>query len=175
MADQITIAGHVFNVPIRYKEGDELTANEAAALNQTFHENLRNNFAKRVEDKKNGAERVESDEVLETLQKELDEYAEQYEFGVRTGGGAVRDPVMSEAMRIAKDKIRDHLKRKGTPLKQVAATAISEAAKKLIEKNPEIMDLARQRVEEAQAAASEDLDALVASIPQKEEGEGASA
>src|SRR5215472_10310536 len=132
MAEQITIAGHPFNVPTRYEEGHELTANEAAALNQTFHENLRNNFAKRVEEKKNGADRIEDEAVLADLQGQLDRYAEDYEFGVRTGGGAVRDPVMSEAMTIARTKVWEHLKRKGVKRKDVEAAKITEAAKKLL-------------------------------------------
>jgi hypothetical protein len=156
--DQITIAGHVFNVPVRYNDGDEINANEAAALNQTYHENLRNNFAKRVDEgTKNG-------KSLDQLQSELDEYAAAYQFGVRTGGGVVRDPVMSEAMSIAKTKIREHLKKKGRKLKDILPSALTEAARKLIEKSPEILELAKQRVAEAQAAAAEDLDSLVAGI-----------
>lgn len=164
MAEQITIAGHVFNVPTRYEEGHELTANEASALNQTYHENLRNNFAKRVEDKKDGADRIEDEDILSALQADLDKYAEDYEFGVRTGGGAVRDPVMTEAMRISKGKIVEHLRRKGIKMKDVEAAKITEAAKKLIEKNPEIMELARSRVAEAQAAAASELDDVVAGV-----------
>lgn len=156
--EQITIAGNIFNVPNRYEEGHELTENEAAALNQTYHENLRNNFAKKV------SEGVESGKSLEDLQSELDEYAQSYQFGVRTGGGYVRDPVMSEAMGIAKNKIREHLRKKGVKLKDVEGKAITEAAKKLLARSPEIMELAKQRVEEAKAAAAMDLESLVADI-----------
>jgi len=161
MAEQIPIAGSVFNVPVRYEEGHELTANEAAALNQTFHENLRNNFAKRVDSRKENGE-LDSD-VKEELQSELDSYADEYEFG-GPRGGAVRDPVMSEAMKMAKDKIWDLLKSKGKKRKDVEASAVSDLAKKYIDRNPSIMDLARKRVEEARAAASGDLEALVAGI-----------
>ena len=164
MADKITIAGHTFVVPDRYEEGHELTANEAAALNQTYHENLRNNFAKKVDDKKSNGAPIDDDDVLAELQSELDKYADEYEFGVRSGAGGVRDPVLSEALRIAKDKIRDHLKRKGIKLKDVEAPKITEAARKLIEKNPEIMELAKARVQETQAAAAESLDDVVAGV-----------
>ena len=44
--DEITIAGQVFSVPVRYAAGHVLTEGEASALNQTYHENLRNNFAR---------------------------------------------------------------------------------------------------------------------------------
>ena len=163
MAEQITIAGHVFNVPTRYEEGHELTANEAAALNQTFHENLRNNFAKKVEDKKDGMEKIEDDDVLTDLQSQLDEYADQYEFGAPGARGA-RDPVLSEAMKLAKDKIWEALRAKGKKRKDVEASAVTELAKKHLVKHPEVMQLARQRVAEAQAAASGDLEDLVANI-----------
>src|ERR1019366_7774418 len=99
--EQITISGHPFNVPVRYEEGNELTAGEASALNQTYHENIRNNLAKKA---KEG--------VL--TQVEVDAYAESYQFGVRTAGvGVTRDPVMAEAMRIAKKQIAELLKKSG--------------------------------------------------------------
>lgn len=157
--EQITIAGEVFNAPLRYEEGHELTAGEAGALNQTYHENLRNNFAKRVKDaKENGGFN------LEVLQTEFDEYAKEYVFGVRTGGGPVRDPVMAEAMTIAKSRVRAAIKAKGIKQTDVTAAAVTEAARKFIAKNPQILEQARQRVEEAQAAATADLDDLVASM-----------
>jgi hypothetical protein len=162
--EQITIAGKTFNVPVRYEEGHELTAGEASALNQTYHENLRNNFAKRVKDAEE-ADKFDQD----GLQAELDAYAEGYQFGVRMGGGPTRDPVMSEAMAIAKVQIRQALRKKGISLNSVKAQALTEAAKKLVDKNPQIMELAKQRVEEAQAAAADDLSELVSGLPLKEE------
>lgn len=154
MADQITIARHVFNVPIRYEEGHELTANEASALNQTYHENLRNNFAKKVEEVANGGEL--SGEQKAELQEQLDAYAEEYQFGVRVGG-YTRDPVQAEAMDIMRDKVREGL-RKIKKLKDASAASITELAKIHLERHPEIMDLARQRVKEKQEAAAIDLD-----------------
>jgi len=162
--EQITIAGKTFNAPLRYEEGHELSAGEAAALNQTYHENLRNNFAKRVKDAEE-ADKFDQD----GLQAELDAYAEGYQFGVRMGGGPTRDPVMSEAMAIAKVQIRQALRKKGISLNSVKAQALTEAAKKLVDKNPQIMELAKQRVEEAQAAAADDLSELVSGLPLKEE------
>lgn len=163
MTEQITIAGEVFHAPVRYEEGHELTAGEAAALNQTFHENLRNNFAKRVKDAKdNGSFDAEA------LQTEFNKYAEDYAFGIRTGGGgAVRDPVMAEAMNIARGQVRAAIKKKGLKLADVQATAITNAAKKLLEKNPEILELARARVEETKAVSTDDLSELVADLPMK--------
>lgn len=162
MPEQITIAGEVFSAPVRYEEGHELTAGEASALNQTYHENLRNNFAKKVKDAK---EKNEFD--LEILQAEFNDYAEAYQFGLRVGGGGTRDPVLSEAMTIAKSQIRAALKKKGVKIATVEASAITEAAKKLIARDARIMELAKQRVEEAQSAAAEDLSDLVSGLPTK--------
>jgi len=160
--ETITIAGYSFNVPVRYEEGHELTAGEASALNQTYHENLRNNFAKKVK------ETVEKGGTAESLQTELDAYAAAYAFGVRTGGGgAPRDPVMAEAMSIAKGIIRAALKKKGKKVSEVDPKAINEAAKKLIDRDSTIVETAKARVAEAQAAASEDLSDLIADLPAK--------
>ena len=157
--DQITIAGHTFNVPVRYQEGHELTDGEASALNQTYHENLRNNFASKVK------EGTSNGKSVEDMQAELDTYAEGYQFGVRTGGGGTRDPVKSEAMRLAKEKIKEFLRGKGVKASAITAELLNEKAKALIEKDPKIMELAKKRIAEAQAAATEDLSSLMADIP----------
>src|SRR6516165_9736225 len=159
--EQITIAGKTFNAPLRYEEGHELTAGEAGALNQTYHENLRNNFAKKVKDAKDAGDYDHT-----AMQSDFDTYAEAYQFGLRIGGGgAPRDPVMSEAMSIAKGQVRAALKKKGIKVATVTAQAITDVAKKLLDRNPAIMELAKQRVAEAQAAAAEDLSDLVSGLP----------
>jgi hypothetical protein len=167
--EQITVAGKVFNAPIRYEEGHELTAGEASALNQTFHENLRNNFAKRV---KEADEAGAFDEAA--MQAEFDAYAEQYQFGVRSGGGGVsRDPVMQAAMNIAKTQIRAAIKKKYGNSVKVDNATITDKAKQLLAspKGEPIMSLAKQRVAEEQAAAADDLGDLVADLPEKQAAE----
>lgn len=156
--EQITIAGHSFNVPVRYEEGHELTAGEASALNQTYHENLRNNFAKKVKDAGASAD-------LAALQSELDVYAGEYAFGVRSGGGGgvSRDPVMSEAMRMAKKQLGDLIRAKGKKVTDYEPAAITAGAKALLAR-PEgaaIMETARKRVEEQKALAAGDLGDLL--------------
>lgn len=167
--EQITVAGKVFNAPIRYEEGHELTAGEASALNQTYHENLRNNFAKKV---KEADEAGTFDEAA--MQAEFDTYAEQYQFGVRSGGGGVsRDPVMQAAMNIAKTQIRAAIKKKYGSSVKVENAVITEKAKQLLAspKGEPIMALAKQRVAEEQAAAADDLGDLVADLPEKQAAE----
>ena len=162
--EQITIAGHSFNVPVRYEEGHELTAGEASALNQTYHENLRNNFAKKVKDAGATAD-------LAALQAELDAYAESYQFGVRAAGtgGATRDPVMSEALRIATKQIRDLIKAKGGKASDYEASAITQAAKTLLQRpeGEQIMAVARARVEEQKQLASSNLGDLLSGLTAK--------
>src|SRR5687768_14778185 len=85
----IQIAGKSFRVPSPFTEGHVLTAGEASQLNQVFHENIRNNQAKKI---KAGGK---SDEEF---QGEIDAYAQNYQFGVRTGGGGrTTDPVLRKA------------------------------------------------------------------------------
>lgn len=161
--EQITIAGHTFNVPVRYEEGHELTAGEASALNQTYHENIRNNFAKKVKDAGETAD-------LSALQTELSAYADSYQFGVRTSGGTVsRDPVMSEAMRIAKKQIGDLIRAKGGKVSDYEASAINDAAKALLSKpqGEAILAVARQRVEEQKSLASEGLGDILSGLTAK--------
>jgi hypothetical protein len=100
MTDQITIAGHPFDVPVRYAEGHQLTAGEASALNQTFHENIRNNIASKIKKSTpEGAEFSWDDSAVSTWQSEVNKYAEEYQFGVRSGGG--RGPAMDPETKLA--------------------------------------------------------------------------
>lgn len=166
--DTITINGIPMTVPVRYEEGHELNANEASALNQTYHENLRNNFAKRVQEAKDaaGEGNTVATEVIAKLQSELDEYASSYEFGVRGGGGGPRDPVASEAMELAREAVRNALKAKGKRVTgknaDYTAAQISEAAKRLLAgpQGAKYTDLAKARVAEQQKAADETLGAI---------------
>lgn len=149
---ELTIAKHSFTVMDKFEEGHELTAGEASALNQTLRENVRNNLSKK-----------------ESLtQEQVDAYAAEYEFGVRTAGagGRTSDPVMSEYLRMAKAKIKDLLKSKG---KKADAEQINVAAKNLLDKDlgKQLWALAQQRVAEQQSLAADALDDIVAGIPEK--------
>jgi len=151
--DQITIQGQTFRVPIRYAAGHVLTDGEAGALNQTLHENLRNNFAKKV------SEGQEAGVPNETLQQQLDDYANDYQFGVRTGGGGFRgDPVMTLAMGIAREMVRAAIKQKGLDQDDWPAARISQAAKQLLDSQGDdgkIIQTARRQVDAEKEAAKE--------------------
>lgn len=156
--DEITIQGEVFRVPVRYKAGHQLNDGEAGALNQTYHENLRNNFAKRV------SEGVEAGVPKETIQQQLDDYANDYQFGVRASGGGYRgDPVMTLAMNIAREMVRGAIKAKGLDLEQWPASRVSQAAKALIDSQGEegkIVATARKQVEAEKEAAREAMQSV---------------
>lgn len=160
--DTITIQGHAFEVPVRYSEGHVLTAGEAQALNQTFHENLRNNFAKLVKDanEKAGIEIAKGDDVQQDLpedvkaelQSKLDENAEAYQFGVRAPGSRVSaDPVRRQAESLARGAIRAKLKEQG---KTATKEQIEEAVEAILAdpvRGERFMDAARKAIEEAKA------------------------
>jgi hypothetical protein len=166
--EDYTIAGHIFSIPMPYVEGHVLTGGEASALNQTFAENARNNFASKVK------EAVEAGTFdLQVFQGNLDDYLADYEFGVRRGGGGRSgDPVQAEAMAIAREKVRQAVRAKGHNLKDVPASQITELAKGLLanEKYADsIMSAARARVAAQQEVADIELGDL--SGASEDEGE----
>src|SRR3990167_8246725 len=124
---QIIIQGHAFVVPVPFAEGHSLSGGEASAMNQVFHENLRNNFAARIK-------KLEGDGAIDisSLQNELDEYAVEYEFGVSQSATAA-DPIEREAMKLARQAVKAALKKAN---REESKDWIEEAAAKQIEKNP---------------------------------------
>jgi hypothetical protein len=153
-----TIAGESFSIPKPYAAGHALTDGEANALNQTFAENIRNNLASKVKEEKEAGTFD-----LSVFQERLNDYADSYEFGVRTGGGRTSDPVEAEAMSIARDLVRKAIVNKGVKLSDVKASNITELARGVLDKNPQIRETARARVEEVRAIADVELGELTSS------------
>jgi hypothetical protein len=100
----------------------------------------------------------------DALQQQLDDYANDYQFGVRTGGGGFRgDPVMTLAMNIAREMVRQAIKAKGLDQEQWPASRVSAAAKQLIDsqgENGKIVATARTQVEAEKVAAKEAMQAV---------------
>lgn len=107
----IVIQGRTFQGPAPFAEGYVCTAADAAALNQTLAENLRNNFAARM---KKAAE-----EGQQLSQADFDAYAADYSFGARQPR-AVKNPVDAEERKLAKAAVFDKLRLKGIKPKSVA-------------------------------------------------------
>jgi hypothetical protein len=149
---ELTIKAVAYSFLERFAPGHVLSAAEADAMNTLFGENLRNNIASLI------ARKEKSGEEIGDVQELLDTYATEYEFGVRRSRGtaAPADPVAKIAMDVAIEKVKFALKAKGFSIKNTGAEKIHEFARKLIEKNPEIVEEARRR-HEALSATGEDL------------------
>lgn len=159
--EQITIQGVEFTAPVLYFEGHVLTENEAGVLNQTLHENLRNNFAGRVKAAKEEAEKngVELDPT--PLYEAFAEYAANYQFGVRRPGSSPvsRDPVQNRAMVLARQIVRSAIKAKGLSVKDYADRIDGLAENFLTtEKGLAVVEQARIAVEAERAVASSSID-----------------
>lgn len=137
-----TIQDKIFQIPRPFSEGHTCTAAEAGALNQTLAENVRNNMAARI---KKAVEEGTFDQV--SMQSEIDQYVEEYEFGMRKGRGPT-DPVEREALNIAKDLVKDALRKSGHKLADVDASDITRLAEQVVEENPDVTKEAERRVKE---------------------------
>jgi len=162
--EQIIIQGVTFNVPTPYAEGHVLAANEASALNQLLHENLRNNFASKVKAVRGeDADRnLDADEV-QGLQEALDAYASGYEFGVRSvrSSGPSLSAIDREAISLAKAAIKAALKKKGYDVKSLDKEDLENKALELIDRRPEFREQAAARVAAKKAAAATSLDDIL--------------
>jgi len=157
-AHDITIAGIVLSVPAPFGEGHVLSSVEAGVLNQTYFENIRNNFASAVKKVKEAAETAGTEIDPGALQTALDEYVAGYTFGVRRGGGGSRvamDPIDKETKRIAETKVKAALAKKGIKFKDVDKANFNKIVAEVIEKHPQIR-VAAETIVEARKAAGED-------------------
>lgn len=166
-SDNITICGRGFDVPVpeRYVAGNtiQLTEGEASSIRQTFCENIRNNIAARMK-KDNGAVNEAGalhEELVEEWQGRVNEYAESYQFGVRTGGGGRTpgDPETREALNLIKEAIREKLRQQYGPKHGRTAEQVTEAANRLLasDKGEQYRILAKQRLAQVMEAAATDV------------------
>lgn len=146
----IVIQGLPFQAPEPYSAGHELVANEADALNQTFQENLRNNFSSTVKEEVELAA-LEGREVDKAkLDKLFQAYYMEYQFGVRRSGARGLDPLQAAIRDIGRDLVRKALRRQGVKVADVTTREIDELVDQAVSKpeNAWIIDLARKRVED---------------------------
>ncbi len=71
--------------------------------------------------------------------------------------------VMTEARRLAKNLVKDEMKRQGLKVSHVEASEITKAANAMIEARPELLDMARASLEGVAKVASE--TSIVSAIP----------
>lgn len=143
----LTILGLQFDIPTRYAEGHKCSTNEAAALNQTMLENVRNNRAKRIKeviDEAGGAEKVTPQQVAE-LQKEISEYASTYTF--YPSPARIADPVENLARRTAWDIVKDGLRKNpNVKMKDLTDDDKNKLIDDILTKNPKIRDFAKNQI-----------------------------
>lgn len=145
-------------VPAPYKEGHKLRANEAEALNSYYVTCIRNSVAEEVKEKLQNDGAINSDGAVNPdavdvkgVQKIVDDFVADYDFGQRTGGGG--DPVEREAMEIARGAVRNAIRKKGASVSDYSAKAITEQAKKVLQSEkhgPAIRKKAEQIVQSRQ-------------------------
>jgi hypothetical protein len=153
----ITVQGLIMQAPMPYDEGHELTSLEAGVMNQTYLENLRNNYAAKIkkacEDSKVEKAGQLPPEVKASLQKDFMTYAEAYEFGV--SGRTQVDPVRAQAVQIAIGCVKDALKEKNIKLSEIGADKIKEMAEQAVDTNPAFLEKAEAIVAAKRAAAQD--------------------
>lgn len=181
----LTIRGIILSAAMPYEEGHVLTANEASVVNQTWLENLRNNYAAKllsycetnhpevivVDDKENkqintseeNGNAVLSPAQVAEIQKDFTAYVDGYEFGVRGAGRTLMDPVMALAIGIAEGVVKDALKAQGYKISDVR-DQVRGLAEKAIADNPLFMEEARKLHASRQEAAK----SLTISLPPSE-------
>lgn len=139
----ITVQGFQLAAPTPFSEGHPLTETEAAVLNQTLAENLRNNFGAQIKKSKEEAEAAgEKYEPNEKeLQKAFNDYVAEYEFGAKRGGsgGVTMDPVERRARRLANEAIKRAVQAKGLLIKDVGTERIKELSDNYFEKNSDVL------------------------------------
>lgn len=149
---QFTIQDRTFVIPAPFGEGHQCNAAEAGVLNQTLAENVRNNMNKKVKDGIDAGS-FNQDE----MQAEIDLYIEEYEFGARRGRGPV-DPVEREALNIAKDEVKNALRRSGHKIADIATEDINRLAEQVVSENPDIAKEAERRIKEKSKIGIKQLD-----------------
>lgn len=164
----ITIAGVEFEVTTPFAEGHVCTEAEAKALNQTRCENVRNNMARLVKEAKNEEGEIDKN-AMKKLIETVSAYDAEYVFtlGNVGGGRAAMDPVEKEAQKIAREGINAALQAAGKKLADYRGKDANEELKTKYEEaiaaragTEEVMELARTRIAEREAAAAGVLEDL---------------
>lgn len=151
----MTIQGEIFTVAQPFTEGHPCAKNEAAALNQSLVENIRNNCAKAVK-----AAKTDGTFDQTKMQAFIDSYVEEYEFGVR-GGRAPTDPVERAALDIAKAIVKNALREHSIKVADIDASEITRLAEEVVADNPDIRKTAAKQVaDRAKLGASVDLSSI---------------
>lgn len=161
-----TIQNMQFTASTPYIAGHVLNEAEAASLNQTRIENLRNNFAGTIKAKlaemaKETPPRTEfTEEETEKLKETFAEYEASYEFQGKRSSRAPVDPVKREANKMAREAITAALKTKNLTPSQLVEGQMDKLVATYLERNPSVLDEAKRRVETVKSLAGDALDGV---------------
>jgi hypothetical protein len=153
----LIVNGVTFQAPLKYSEGQIISANEAAALNALFHKDLADGMKRLVK-----KEEELSDETLARLRAQFDEACSKHDFAPKAPSNSF-DPIMIEAIKIATPKVREFLVKKGIDVEHLGKEKFEEIILKAIEQRPEIKTEARRRIDAMRGIAEKVFD-----IPQPE-------
>lgn len=155
---KVTISGMIFELPTPYEVGYILTEADARLMNGAYHDGVRNSTAHYI---RRGRKEGKSEDVII---EGVNDFIKNYKFGVRRisgGKNASRvDPVVTAARNIAREQISDGLRAKGLKIRG-RGEEINRLIDELIDREPQIMDLAQTRVMAAQSIASAALDDII--------------
>jgi len=151
---ELLIAGVTFEAPERFAEGHTLTAVEAAALNQTYYENLSNNFSPKVKKlKKNGD--VIPEDLLAGIRAEFAQYANDYQFRGKALSKAPTDPIGAIAVKLAREKINEALRGKNIKKEDLPEGRYDELVNELALTNESIRAEAKRRLDAMNAISTD--------------------
>lgn len=166
----LKVQGLIFSFQPKYGVGHVLSQVEADVLNQTFGENLRNNFASRMRD---AAEEIAKATPAGETPREFNEeekaafaeafatYAAEYTFKAPRAGAGPVDPIEAETAKIAKAIVLAHLAKKNIKVASLPEGNLATLIKGLIAKQPGIREEAVRRVDALKAAGDTALDDLM--------------
>ncbi len=158
----LTVHGLQFSIPAPYFVGKPIeTEGEASNFNQTYKEAISNGvrakIAKFFESNNVQASDVASDEGLkqQIADSIVGPYVQSHRFTARTGGdGGFRgDPVMKEAMAIARKKVKEAARAQNKTLEAKDVTRYAEMLVNHPEKGANILATARAIVKKQHEAA----------------------
>jgi hypothetical protein len=170
MPKDLNIRGVAIAVQTPYSEGHTLSAVEAAVLNQTFSENVRNNVAGKIKGFEEAAKKAGTtfspdatipegqDGAGGTYRSLLQSYADAYVFGApRTGGSEPVDPVEREARVIAREILKSAMAAQGVKRKDMTDEAYEQALS-TVAASDKVKAEAKDRVKRREKLGSGELD-----------------
>jgi hypothetical protein len=149
------IKGVPFTVPHPFVEGHVLTEGEARVLNQTFKENIRNNFNAVVVRALEAAAAEGSEVDVAELQEALEAYIAEYEFGQTAARASSKtSPLDREIERLARQVVVNAIKAKGLKVKDIDADKVESFVAQVIASKGDVLRAEAEKVLAARASTA---------------------